>query len=250
MKNTTAIIIEENTLEALQLKKIVEQQCPDITIADIGRNPKETRQIISDAFYDIIILGLQTGIDHAFAILWDFKDTIKEKALILITSKQERTLEVITNTSIDFISKPFEPNSIIATIKKAKQHTLTPKDFQTVSTYNAVSTKPLNLLAIPSSNDIKLLKINDILYLESEGRYTSFHTVKNKTIVSSTNIGEYQKKLAHNNFFRIHNSFLVNMDNIVNVQKKDGIYVEMNNRDMIPVAKRKKESLFQFLGIK
>ncbi|MGY3791661.1 hypothetical protein [Aquimarina sp. 433] len=40
------------------------------------------------------------------------------------------------------------------------------------------------------------------------------------------------------------------MDNIVNVQKKDGVYVEMNNRDMIPVAKRKKESLFQFLGIK
>ncbi|GAA0716306.1 LytTR family DNA-binding domain-containing protein [Aquimarina litoralis] len=250
MKTITAIIIEQNTQEAQELKCFIEKQCPDISIRCISNNPKETKRIINNTFYDIIILGLQTGIDYAFEILEELPYAIHEKELLLITTKQERTLKVIADTSINFITRPIDSKNIVDAIEKVKQNLLTQKDFPNIPPNNISIPKPLNLLAIPSSNDIKLLKISDILYLESEGRYTTFHASKNKTVVSSTNIGEYQKKLVNNNFFRIHNSFLVNMDNIVNVQKKDGVYVEMNNRDMIPVAKRKKESLFQFLGIK
>lgn len=250
MKTITAIIIEENTQEAQQLKNVIEQQCPDVAIACISHNPDETKRILSDTAYDIIILGLKTGINHAFEILQGYPKAILEKALLLVTTQQERTLQVIANTSINFVAQPLEPDTIIEAIRKVKENLLEPKSSYEIPQRDSISSKPLNLLAIPSSNDIKLIKINDILYLESEGRYTTFHTAKNQMIVSSTNIGEYQKKLTYNNFFRIHNSFLVNMDNIVNVQKKDGVYIEMNNRAMIPVAKRKKESLFQFLGIK
>ena len=40
------------------------------------------------------------------------------------------------------------------------------------------------------------------------------------------------------------------MDNAINIQKKDGIYIKMNNNENIPVSKRKKEILFNYLGIK
>ncbi len=249
-KNITAVIIEKNLDEVQQIKRVVEEQCSTIIIDKIAANPEETKKIINDLFYDILIIGIETGKEYAFEILQNSSFDLNDKELILISTEKERSLQMLTNTATDYIVKPFEPSSILGAIEKAQQNIEASKESQGIIAYQKEKSTPLNVIAIPSTNDVKILKVNDILYLRSEGKYTIFHTAKDKTVMSSTNLGAYEKKLIHNNFFRVHNSYLVNMDNIVNVQKRDGVYIEMNNRDMIPVAKRKKEHLFQFLGIK
>ncbi|OEK07367.1 hypothetical protein A8C32_18190 [Flavivirga aquatica] len=246
-EHITAIIIEENLIEAQRIEKAIAEQCPNIVINEIGTTPIETKKIINEGSYDIIIMGLKVGKDYAFEILQKTSLNIQDKELILTSTEPEGNLKTYRNSAIDYILKPLEPLGIMGAIEKAEQKIMEQKELHNLTRGKS---KPLNLVAIPSTNDVKIIKVSDILYLKSEGKYTIFHTSKGKQVVSSTNLGAYEKKLAQNNFFRIHNSFLVNMDSVVNVQKKDGVYVEINNRDMIPVAKRKKESLFYYLGIK
>jgi two-component system LytT family response regulator len=57
---------------------------------------------------------------------------------------------------------------------------------------------------IPSTKKIDFIKIDDILYFESDGRYTIIHLMDQTTFFVSKNIGEYDKILAPNYFFRIH----------------------------------------------
>ncbi|WP_025741794.1 LytR/AlgR family response regulator transcription factor [Aquimarina pacifica] len=251
MKNLTAIIIEENMAEARLIKNVVEKQCSGITITTVGTNPREVKKVINNTTYDMIILGLKSGIDYAFEMLQSSSHGIEGKKLILISTEKEQRLQLITNNHIDFITRPLQSKNIVDVVKKVKQQMFDEEAVYEIPEEKNISSKPLNLLAIPSIDEVKIIKIEDILYLQSEGKYTTFHTsTKDKTIVASINLGEYEKKLINNNFFRIHNSFLVNMDNIINVQKRDGVYVKMNNQDVVPVAKRKKDALFHFLGIK
>ena len=249
-QHINAIIIENDIAEAHQIKAIIEQECPNITITAIGCNPIETQNVIQTKTYDMIIMRQKTGIAYAFKMLENAAIDFDEKELILISTQEEHYIQKFTKAAVGSILPPYDSEGIQQAVQKATQSITHQKEATSFLQQTSIQPKPLNLLAIPSTDDVKILKISDILYLQSEGKYTVFHTTHEKKIVSSTNLGEYEKKLAYNNFFRIHNSFLVNMDNIVNVQKRDGVYIEMNNREMIPVAKRKKDPLFQFLGIK
>ena len=52
------------------------------------------------------------------------------------------------------------------------------------------------------------------------------------------------------NFFRPHNSFLVNLRRVNEFIRGDGGYLVMENKMKIPVSKNKREELMELLGLK
>ena len=98
--------------------------------------------------------------------------------------------------------------------------------------------------------NIDFIKIDDILYFESDGRYTIIHLMDQTTFFVSKNIGEYDKILAPNYFFRIHKKYLINLKYIININNSDGSNCELVGNLTLPVAKRRKEDLVSFLNIK
>ena len=103
---------------------------------------------------------------------------------------------------------------------------------------------------IPSTKKIDFIKIDDILYFESDGRYTIIHLMDQTTFFVSKNIGEYDKILAPKYFFRIHKKYLINLKYIININNSDGSNCELVGNLTLPVAKRRKEDLVSFLNIK
>ena len=103
---------------------------------------------------------------------------------------------------------------------------------------------------IPSTKKIDFIKIDDILYFESDGRYTIIRLMDQTTFFVSKNIGEYDKILAPNYFFRIHKKYLINLKYIININNSDGSNCELVGNLKLPVAKRRKEDLVSFLNIK
>ena len=113
---------------------------------------------------------------------------------------------------------------------------------------------PLNVLnnnsdfvAIASVDKIDLLKIDDIVFCKADGKYTEIFLQNGTKIVSSKNIGEYQQLFPSHHFFRIHNSTLINVHQIVRINKKDGLYCELINGHGLPVAKRKERDFLLYL---
>jgi two-component system LytT family response regulator len=96
---------------------------------------------------------------------------------------------------------------------------------------------------IPSTKKIDFIKIDNILYFESDGRYTIIHLTDNSTFFVSKNIGEYDKILAPNFFFRIHKKYLINLKYIININNSDGSNCQLLGDIILPVAKRRKEDL-------
>ena len=125
-------------------------------------------------------------------------------------------------------------------------------DCQLQSTKTSIETKTsdYNFIAIPSTKKIDFIKIDDILYFESDGRYTIIHLRDKTTFFVSKNIGEYDKILAPKYFFRIHKKYLINLKYIININNSDGSHCELAGNLKLPVAKRRKEDLVSFLNIK
>jgi two-component system LytT family response regulator len=59
---------------------------------------------------------------------------------------------------------------------------------------------------------------------------------------------EYEELLAEHEFFRIHNSFVINLNSIKKYVRGDGGYVVMNNDVTLDVSKRRKEAFLERFG--
>ena len=106
-----------------------------------------------------------------------------------------------------------------------------------------------DVVFIHSSDRIDLIKTADIVFCMSDGRYTTFFTSDGKKYVASKNLGEYEKELDKKDFFRIHQSYIVNINFIVRINKKDGVFCELSNGMSLPISARKQTLFSEFMGI-
>jgi len=106
-----------------------------------------------------------------------------------------------------------------------------------------------NIIAVSSADNIDLIVPDDLLYLEADGNYTTFHLFNKSTIISSRNLGNYEKLLDSDLFFRIHNKFIVNINMVKSISTSSGSYCEIINGKKLPIAKRRKVDLYRFLNL-
>jgi DNA-binding LytR/AlgR family response regulator len=99
-------------------------------------------------------------------------------------------------------------------------------------------------LFIKQGQHFHKVRIDDILYLESDNVYIYVHTAKNKFLVRST-IQNYVELIGAKNFFRVHRSFAVNASHIETINA-ESIYI---NDIEIPIGKIYRDELLSYLRL-
>tara|TARA_B110000977_G_scaffold70520_1_gene95728 strand:+ start:7802 stop:8386 length:585 start_codon:yes stop_codon:yes gene_type:complete len=193
-------------------------------------------------------MGDGTGFDVLDAI------TYSDYLIVFITAYQEYAISAFKFNAVDFILKPIDPKDLLVTFKRIEDcfknnNFTTPSQIKSVKSSIGSKTTDYNFIAIPSTKKIDLVRIDDILYLESDGRYTTIHLVDKSTLFVSKNIVEYEKLLSTSYFFCIHKKYMINLKYIINISNSDGSNCELVGKLMLPVAKRRKEDLVSFLNI-
>ena len=244
-----AIIIEDDSCQVELLKQVIRRNCPNVAVKTVAKCKKGALKILKQGKFDIIFLDVNLGGDCAFELFEHFPEHLKEKELIVISSEKDYALEAFSYAATDYILKPIVAEDVIKAVEKA-QSNLELKRSYTRKDEKPVAADPLKIIAISCLNEVKIIKVDEILYLKSDGNYTVFHTSNGEMILSSKNLGSYENLLQHNNFFRTHHSYLVNMNFVSNVQKKDGVYLEIVDQQFLPVSKRRIDSFYQYLRIK
>ncbi|MDH7445854.1 LytR/AlgR family response regulator transcription factor [Aquimarina sp. 2201CG14-23] len=248
MNEFNAIIIEDEPYHVELLTQILKRNCPYVNVCSFANSVSEANSCLKEKEFDIIFLDINLGKDCAFEWLKTVS-YIDDKELVITTSHQKYAIEAFKHVATDYVLKPMVLEDVIQAVEKAKKN-IEIKRMASLHNQKFDDKDPLKMIAIPSTTDVKIIPVNEIIYLQSEGRYTMFHTKNNTTTIASKNLGEYEKSLVNNNFFRIHHSYLVNMDCALNVHKKDGNYLETSNHQYLPISKRKVDSFYQYLGIK
>ena len=87
---------------------------------------------------------------------------------------------------------------------------------------------------------------DDILYAESDGNYSTIFLSDGQKILLTKKLKEVNELLPSNCFFRIHNSYVVNLNKIKEFLKTDG-YVVLESNHKIPVSRQKKSDFLDLL---
>ena len=98
-----------------------------------------------------------------------------------------------------------------------------------------------------SQDKIHIVNISDIIRCESSVNYTEFYFADRKKMVVSKTLKEYEDLLTDLNFYRVHQSHLVNTKYIREFVKTEGGHLIMTDGSMVPVSTRKRPDVVKML---
>jgi two-component system, LytTR family, response regulator len=238
-----AILVDDEPRGLASLKKMLEQDCPDIEIAAECLDANSAKEKIKEYRPDLVFLDISMPGKNAFDLLNELEDIRFE--IIFVTAHNDYIRQAFKYSAVDYLTKPVDEDILTDAVKRAT------KRIHLNETNRNIDTLLFNLQKIQAPHDMKLcvpslkgfqvINLSDVIYCEAESSYTIFHLTNKQHIVASKTMIEYEILLQNSTFCRIHKSFLVNLIHIKEYLRGEGGSVVLTNNMHIEVSRRKKE---------
>lgn len=246
MFNTVIIEKEQKLLNLI--KNVIRDVFPQIEIVAEFKEIKSAHKTILESRPEIVIMN--THVNNIEISEFLEKITPFQFETIFLSKNAKFSFNAIKYNAVDYLLIPTSPKEIINAVQKAVDKVMVKyvnKQMELLLT-NTVASTPnvLDKIAIPTIDGFVFIRLDDIIRFESNGTYTYIYTVKNDKIVASKNIKEFEEYLPKSQFFRIHNSHLVNINRLTRYSKGRGGTITMEDGTQIEVASRRRN---QFLNL-
>jgi two-component system LytT family response regulator len=245
-----AIIIDDDEVGIEALKLLIEKFIGDVKVVAESSDPLHAIKLINDYSPDVIFLDIQMPGMNGFELLSSFPE--KNFHLIFTTAHHQHALRALKLNPSDYLLKPVDYKELRVAIDKIRKQ-ITDKDMALKLEYEWINKIPAfqkNRLVVTTRSGIESIELADIISFESMSNYTRIYLRELKTLVTPKTLKEFELQLCrgHLNFMRVHNSYVINLENVVRYLKEEES-IMMNNNQRIPIARSRKELFFKWLDV-
>lgn len=202
-------------------------------------------QLITDFHPDLVFLDIEMGDGTGFDMLTRLH--VPSFSLVFVTAHDHYAIKAFKFSALDYILKPVDPQEIMKALVKAETEIADHKMKKIQTLMHNGAGKGVEKIALSDSANIHLIDLADIIVCQAVGNYTQFFLANNREIVISKTLKHYDELLSDQNFFRVHQSYLINLVHLSRFDKREGGEVVMKDGRVVPVAVRKRESLLELL---
>ncbi|MDM9630027.1 LytR/AlgR family response regulator transcription factor [Robiginitalea aurantiaca] len=193
---------------------------------------------------DCLFLDIEMPAMDGFQFIQKLQN--KDLAIIITTAYNQYAIKALKNEAIDYLLKPIDADDLRETI--AKIHRYKSKNISVDRLERLLTGKHAHSKKITVNTDGKLLFLDneDVLYAESDGNYSTLFLSDGRKIVLTKKLKEIDELLPPDTFFRIHNSYIINLEKVKEYLKTDG-YVVLVSNHKIPVSRKKKSDFLDLI---
>ncbi|MEQ9307195.1 MAG: LytTR family DNA-binding domain-containing protein [Marinoscillum sp.] len=241
-----AVIIDDEASLRESTQTLLSIYCPEIEIVGQADCVKAGISLIQSTDPDLAFLDVEMPDGTGFDIVHSFRE--RNFAVIFITGHDDYAVKAFKLSAIDYILKPIDPEELERAVNKAKasiEAGIT--GLQMKALESNLSKKKVERIVLKDSEKIYLIGVDEIIRCESEDNYTRFYLTEKRVIMVSTTLKEYETLLGAQDFFRCHQSHLINLNYFAHYDKREGGSVKMKDGSALPVSVRKREQLMKAL---
>lgn len=242
-----AVIIDDEQGARKTLKGLIDQYCPEVEIVGEADSIDMAIPLILKLDPDLIFLDIEMPKGSGFDLIEKIGQ-IRAK-VVFTTAYSQYALKAIKASALDYLLKPIDLVELKASITKYQQFRAI-SEFERLSILRdqlKVGTKNIERIAIPNNEGFDVVNTKDIFYCEGEGNYTLIYLADKKTYMSSKPIKEYESILPEDNFIRVHQKHIVNLNYVKKYLKGRGGTIIMKDGKNISVSQNKRTELSKAL---
>jgi two-component system LytT family response regulator len=225
----TAIIVDDELHGRENLKKIIENYCPELEIKGSADSVISAIALVKSHLPDVVFLDINMPVLDGFDFLDEYVD--RKFMVVFVSAHEKFGINAVKVDAVDYLLKPINIKELKLTVKKL----LSIKN-------KKIKAEPIlenDKLVIPASHGFNILIIDDIISLEADGCYTSIVTKNKKHTLISRTLKDFEDTLPDEIFFRIHKSHLINLNHIKDYSNLSGNFVTMIDGSKVEIARRR-----------
>ena len=234
--------------ETLALKKLVTyiKKIPYLELVAQCHSAIEAQKVIDQQEVEAIFLDINmpdlNGMDFAKSLEQDHS---KGPVLVFTTAYSEYAIEGYKANGVGYLLKPYGFDEFEAAAQKVRDVC----EIRQQAKYE-VSTQigEDGIIYVKSDYKIVRIDIEQIQYIEAMSEYLRIsYEGKDKPIIVLLSMKKIEEHLPSNKFMRIHRSFIINLDKIIEVKKN---HVVMAGNVSLPIGDNYKEAFTNYLNSK
>lgn len=204
------IIVDDEYPARKELRYFIEKYT-DMKIMGEFDNGLDVLNYIQENTLDAIFLDINIPKLDGMLLAKTIDKFEKRPKIIFITAYDNYAIEAFNLEIFDYILKPYSDERIISMLNRLKNDG-NKNNQKDKAEYKKVSNK----ISLWKNNKIHIVDVNDIYYCEARQRYTHIF-IKDEEYEIREGISEVEQTINHDNFFRSHRSYLVNLEKIEEV---------------------------------
>lgn len=203
LKRQLMVYFQTNGREA----QIQEYESGESLLADI-----EEGYIWPDLIFLDIYMGDLNGMDTARKL----RDLGVKAPIVFLTASPDFALESYEVEASGYLLKPADEKQTTAILRRLLKSELRRR------------------ISVKCRRQYRYPFVDEILYLESDRHTVTLHMLDGSVLETTEKLGNLEKKIEDPRFLRCHQSFLVNMDHITDVEEE----FLLRNGERVPIRVR------------
>lgn len=242
-----AILIDDDQSNLSALSGKLSKHCPQVEIINCCDNAEDGIKAIENNKPDLVFLDIEMPVMNGFVLLQQLKNRNFE--LIFVTAYDHYAIKAIKYSALDYLVKPVEITDLIAAVTKAETYKNSRhSQLQIELLLEHLNNKQPKRITIPTSDGLRFINIEDIIYLEASNNYTNIFLSTNQKILVSRTLKDFDDMLPSDTFLRIHHGTVINKYYVEKYIRGEGGQVVMRHGNVLDVSKRKKAEFLQAIG--
>ncbi len=214
---------------AMCKKKFIDK----VTIAGQNTNAILAIEEIESLDIDLLFLDVEMPRMNGLDVLNHFPN--RKFQVIFTTAHEQYAISAIKAEAQDYLLKPLSPMEVNDAIDKS------------ILKYISKPIAQHQKLTLVTSGQINVVNTTDIIRIEANNNYSVFYIKNKPKIIISKTLKEYDGLLSNQQFFRVHQTHLVNLDEVIGIQSTDGDNVLLSDGSKVELSRRKKPEFLDAL---
>lgn len=245
----TAILVEDEHLSRLNLKRNLDQHCPDVEIIGEATSNAEFLELIRGKQLrpDIAFLDINLPDGAVFETLKLLRPLPFQ--IIFITAYDEYAMRACWFASMAYILKPIDPLKLAEAVQFTRViHPRHVDEQLDITEENLTGDQVPDRIALSDGKKLVVVAIKDIIRIKADDNYSHvFTTTHERPIIVARTLLSFQKQLKQQRMFRIHKGHFIHIDHMTQFNKGTKASVVMDDGEVLTVGRRRKAEFREFL---
>ena len=238
------IAIDDEPMALRQIKSYIERT-EQLELVAVCRSAMEAQEVLKTATADLLFVDINMPDMNGLEFV---RSIDSGHYIVFTTAHPEFALEGFKLNAIDYLLKPFSYEEFM----KATQKVISLVDLverchaaESAIAQNEAEAADKEVISVRADYKTQLVKVADIVYLESAGEYVRLHIEGSSTITTLFRLKNMETTLPADGFLRVHRSYIVNLKRIASYTKGR---IFLDNGEYIPLGENYKERFLEYFN--
>lgn len=238
---------EKNALEMMEW--LLKTYCPQVVIVAMCNSAEMGLEAIQRHQPDVVFLDIEMPKMNGFDMLEQFDKLFFD--VVFCTAYDQFAIRAFKYSALNYLLKPVDPDDLKTTIQRIEEKKQIPTRQQFEMLMQQIKQPAKSTpqrIALTTSDGLVFVPTADIIYCEAESNYTNVVLTGGKKILISKVLKDIDEALSGPDFYRVHSSFLININHIKKFVRGDGGYIVMDNDAIVSISRNRKQEFMELFS--